>query len=1151
MRLLAYSDQRGAALAQYETCRRVLAEELGVEPAAETTQLYEQIRDGDLEVPASFPHLPAPPPPFLDEEGPAERPVFVARERELGQLQGFLDQALAGQGRVVFVTGDAGSGKTALIQEFARRAQAAHPDLVVASGHGNAHTGVGDPYLPFREILALLTGDVEARWAAGAMSSDQARRLWHTLPLAAQTLVEAGPDLIDLFVPGAALVKRAVASAPVGADWLPQLQELVERTAAASGDLNLQQSALFEQYTRVVETLARQRPLLLVLDDLQWADTGSVSLLFHLGRRIEGSRVLILGAYRPTEVALGRPVSSLLVRKPPLSSPPQAGGIEGGRERHPLEPVVNEFKRYFGDIVVDLLQAEDRQFIDALLDTEPNRLGDAFRQTLYRQTRGHPLFTVELLRGMRERGDLIQDQQGRWVEEPTLDWDRLPARVEAVIAERIGRLPEELRDALTVASVEGETFTAEVVAQVRLTDEQEMIQHLSGKLDREHHLVNAQGIRRMDGQSLSLYRFRHILFQRYLYNSLDPVERAHLHQAVGTALEALSGEGEEEIAALSAQLARHFQEAGIATKAVDYLCQAGDQARGLYAYQEAIDYYQRALASLKEQGEYERAARTLMKLGLTYHNAFDFRRARQAYEESFALWQQAGEMEPDVLPPPPHALRQACTEPLVLDPTVAYDAFSVPVIPQLFSGLVDLSPELNIVPGVARSWEVGAGGRQYVFHLRDDVRWSDGSLLTAEDFAFAWRRLLDPATGAVNSAPLLYDVKGAQAFHQGQTSAPGCLGIQVLDPLTLVVELEQPTAYFLHLLACLTAYPVPRHVVVVHGEAWTEVGKIVSNGPFRLEAWERGESMVLVRNPAYYGRFRGNVQRVELSFLTDRPATLAKYEADDLDVLDLWGFTQKEMYRAQQRHAGEYVSIPDLGTYYLGFDVSRPPFDDVRVRRALALAVDKETLTSINPGLLPATGGFVPLGMPGHSAGISLAYDPERARQLLAEAGYSKGGDRGFPPVTMLCPGHRPLPARVSEHLCAQWRENLGVEITWEAMEFGALGDRLHRNPPPIFYYGWTADYPDPDNFLRVCPDCTGWQNAAYEELVEEAKRVTDQAARMRLYNQADKILVEEAAIIPLAYGQRYFLVKPWVKKYPMSPGIKSVSWKDVIIEPH
>jgi DNA-binding SARP family transcriptional activator len=189
MRVLALSGQRSAALAQYESCRRLLVEELDVEPAAETTRLYEQIRDDKLKAfeppPASPPNLTAKLPLFLEEEAPqVDIPVFVARERELAQLDGFLDLTLAGQGRVVFVTGEAGSGKTALVQEFCRRSQDVHPGLGVASGNCNAYTGVGDPYLPFREILALLTGDVEAKWAAGAITRDHARRLWHTLPIA-------------------------------------------------------------------------------------------------------------------------------------------------------------------------------------------------------------------------------------------------------------------------------------------------------------------------------------------------------------------------------------------------------------------------------------------------------------------------------------------------------------------------------------------------------------------------------------------------------------------------------------------------------------------------------------------------------------------------------------------------------------------------------------------------------------------------------------------------------------------------------------------------------------------------------------------------------------------------------------------------------
>jgi predicted ATPase len=502
---------------------------------------------------------------------------------------------------VVFVTGEAGSGKTALVQEFTRRAQEAHADpstgslrpfdfaqgklrsgqagqagqaLVVASGNCNAYTGIGDPYLPFREILGLLTGDVEARWAAGAMTREHALRLWNTLPLTAQALVEAGPDLIDTFVPRAALLERAMTCAPGRTDWLTRLDELVERKPTGPGMPGPQQSDLFEQYTRVLQALARQGSLVLVVDDLQWADAGSINLLFHLGRQLAGSRILIVGAYRPEEVALGR---------------------DGAR--HPLTPVVNELQRDFGDVTVNVDQAESRDFIEAFLDSEPNRLGVAFREMLYRQTRGHPLFTIELLRGLQER----QDPEGHWVEGPALDWETLPARVEAVIAERIGRLAEPLQAALRVASVEGEDFTAEVVARVLETDERKMVPRLSSELDRRHRLVRAQAIERLGARRVSRYRFRNYLFQKYLYDNLDEVERAYLHEDVGNVLEELYGDQASEIAAIAAiavQLAWHFQEAGIAEKAIHYLHQAGERAVQLSAYQEGIAHLTRGLALL-------------------------------------------------------------------------------------------------------------------------------------------------------------------------------------------------------------------------------------------------------------------------------------------------------------------------------------------------------------------------------------------------------------------------------------------------------------------------------------------------------------------------------------------------------------------------
>jgi DNA-binding SARP family transcriptional activator len=237
MRIYTWSGQRSVALRQYEACVAVLDDQLGVPPQEGTTQLYKDIQEGQIPPPpeirreqeTSLPSdrsldLAAGFPSFLEHEGPTEGHVFVAREAELARLDGYLTAALAGHGQVVFVTGEAGSGKTTLVQEFTRRAQNTRADLVVAGGNCNAYTGIGDPYLPFREILELLTGDVNARWAAGAMAGEHARRLWNTLPLVAQALLEEGTDLIDTFVPRASLLERAMTFASGGAEWLARLQ---------------------------------------------------------------------------------------------------------------------------------------------------------------------------------------------------------------------------------------------------------------------------------------------------------------------------------------------------------------------------------------------------------------------------------------------------------------------------------------------------------------------------------------------------------------------------------------------------------------------------------------------------------------------------------------------------------------------------------------------------------------------------------------------------------------------------------------------------------------------------------------------------------------------------------------------------------------
>jgi tetratricopeptide (TPR) repeat protein len=387
-----------------------------------------------------------------------------------------------------------------------------------------------------------------------------------------QGMLEAGPGLIGLFVPEQALEARAkdYGSAP----WREPLRKLLERSASRPRPALSRQETLFEQTTGVLLALARRRPLLLLLDDLQWADSGSVSLLFHLGRRLAGSRILVLAAYRPEEVTAGR-----------------------GEERHALESVVNELSRASGEGAVDLSLTDGRCFVEELVDAEPNRLGQQFRERLYHHTSGHALATVEILRELTERGDLRKDEENRWVEGPELDWEKLPTRVEAVIAERIGRLPQEQQALLAVASVEGEEFTAEVAAQVLGIDVRAAVRTLSASLAREHRLVAARGLERVGDRSISRYRFCHYLFGLYLYRRMDDVERVHLHRAVGETLESLYGERARSEKAV--EMARHFESAGMAARAVEYRLQAGNEALRLCGWKEARGQFERGLSLLE------------------------------------------------------------------------------------------------------------------------------------------------------------------------------------------------------------------------------------------------------------------------------------------------------------------------------------------------------------------------------------------------------------------------------------------------------------------------------------------------------------------------------------------------------------------------
>ncbi|MFN2323556.1 MAG: BTAD domain-containing putative transcriptional regulator [Trueperaceae bacterium] len=575
MRLLVLRDHRSDALAQFEAFHARLAQDLGMEPEPETTRQYEGIR-AERATAAPLPVSAWPGLQRGDPGSPAE-PLFVARDAELGRLTGSLERAVAGRAGVAFVTGEPGSGKTALLAEFVRRALADHPDLIALWGQGNAFTGHGDPFEPFRHMARMLAGEAEAPPAAGASRAEGALRLWRCLPATLDALLDHGPDLLDRFVSGQALLGFARRHAGATADQLVRFERRLAQSSPATGRRGAgDRSAPFEQFTDVVRALAVQCPVVLVLDDLHWIDSGSSDLLFHLARGLAGARVLLLGAYREEEAA--------------------HGSVGDARS---LAAAVEELLTVDGSLRIDLTHAGDAPFVDALLDSEPNALGPAFRSRLFGHTAGNPLFTIELLRGMQLRGDLRRDRRGRWIDAPSLRWDDVPARVEAVIEGRIAHLSPACRELLSAAAVEGEQFTAEVAAAATDRPVAHACELLSDEAGRQHLLVAAHAVQSVGGTSLALYRFRHGLFQTRLYQRLDPVERARLHGRVGRELERWYRSDPGRTPELALALARHLEAAGRTGDAVAAYADAARHAVGLSANAAAVGHLGRALALLQ------------------------------------------------------------------------------------------------------------------------------------------------------------------------------------------------------------------------------------------------------------------------------------------------------------------------------------------------------------------------------------------------------------------------------------------------------------------------------------------------------------------------------------------------------------------------
>jgi oligopeptide transport system substrate-binding protein len=448
----------------------------------------------------------------------------------------------------------------------------------------------------------------------------------------------------------------------------------------------------------------------------------------------------------------------------------------------------------------------------------------------------------------------------------------------------------------------------------------------------------------------------------------------------------------------------------------------------------------------------------------------------------------------------------------------------------LFEGLTTHDPKtLEPQPGVAESWTVSPDGLTYTFHLRKDAKWSNGDPVTAADFLYSWRRALEPAM-ASQYAYQLYYIEKAQEFNAGTIKDFSEVGVKAPDPLTVVVKLATPTPYFLDLTSFETLMPVHEGCVTQYGEKWTQPGHLVSNGPFRLEDWKARQKIVFTPNPHYWNARIVRLRRIEALPYDDLDTAYNMFLDEKVDWLR--GIPLPKIDEIKRNP--DYFVVPYLGSYFFRFNVTKPPFDNVLVRKAFSLAVDRETLCRdvLKAGQIPAT-GFVPPGLPGYKPVPGPGYDRTMARELLAKAGYPEG--KNFPAVDILLntsESHK----KVSEVLAQMWKENLGVTVSLRNTEWKIYLEETRTLQYFLSRAGWIGDYLDPNTFLDLFVtdggnNNTGFSNKEYDRLVFEASREADPAKRMKILRRVEEILVvDELPILPLYFYVNQGLLAPKVK---------------------
>jgi len=469
------------------------------------------------------------------------------------------------------------------------------------------------------------------------------------------------------------------------------------------------------------------------------------------------------------------------------------------------------------------------------------------------------------------------------------------------------------------------------------------------------------------------------------------------------------------------------------------------------------------------------------------------------------------------------------TEPESLDPAVMTGQADLRIGHALFEGLTRLnSQRAEPEPGLAEDWVISDKGKVYTFHLRTNAFWSTGARINAEDFVFSWLRVLDPAT-AGEYAGLLFPVKGAEDYHLGRRDDPSEVGLWAPAHDRLVVTLRQATPYFLQLCALPTLAVVPREAIDRHQDRWLFVDPVPTSGAYCLDRWVINDRIRLRRNNRYWDNSNTQSDVVDLLPCTSANVALNLYESGMVDIVWDKNLVPSDLLDVLLERPDFHV-YPVLGTYFIRINVTRPPFDDVRVRRALALAVDKERLVrKITRGGEQVANALTPPGVPGYKAPDGLRRDAELARRLLAEAGYPNG--KGFRRFDYLFDTSSPLQEQIAIELQDMWETELGLSPVLRRLEWktylAAQGDLDYD----LCRSSWIGDYNDPNTFLDLFMsdngnNRTGWRNPGYDQLMREANGIQDRGRRAGELQRAEALLVaEEIPVIPLYFysGLEYY----------------------------